>query len=176
MNLVLNLTNKRSNFKSNDNFNGSNKKIIKKSIINILLNNDKDLQTEENSSLSRKRKSIKASFNSCILESIAKSTFFSDKNNIKEKGTKRHMFSGLSQKDNNMKISQNKIKNKNKNSNILFNNCSMNNMMNSYRTINKNYSSNNIISCINNTNNTSNFSNTFRKKKKHKNIIQWLYI
>ena len=167
----VNLTNKRSNFKSNDNFNGSNKKIIKKSIINILLNNDKDLQTEENSSLSRKRKSIKASFNGCILESIAKSTFFSDKNNIKEKGTKRHMFSGLSQKDNNMKISQNKSKNKNKNSNILFNNCSMNNMMNSYRTINKNYSSNNIISCINNTNNTSNFSHTFRKKKSNRELI-----
>ena len=167
----VSLKNKRNSFKSNDNFIGKNKKIIKKSIINILLNNNKELQTEENSSIFRNRKSIKSSLNGCILESIAKSTFFSDKNNVKEKGTRRHMFSGLSQKDNNMKINQNKNKNKNKNSNKLFNSCSVNNMMNSYRTINKNYSSNNIISCINNTNNTSNLSNTFRKKDNSREFI-----
>ena len=165
----VSLKNKRNSFKSNKNFNDSNKKIIKKSIINILLNNDKDLQTEENNSIIRKRKSIKTSFNGCIFESIAKRTFFSDKNNAKEKGTRRHMFSGLSQKDNNMKISQNKSKNKNNYK--LFNSCSMNNMMNSSRTINKNYSSNNIINCINNTNNTSNLSNTFRKKKSNREFI-----
>ena len=162
----VNLKNKRNSFKSNDNFIGSNKKIIKKSIINILLNKNKELQTEENSSIFRNGKSIKTSFNGCILESIAKSTFFSDKDNVKEKGTKRHMFSGLSQKDNSMKINQNKSKNKD--SNKLFNSCSMNNMMNSYRTINKNYSSNNIISCINNN---SNISNTFRKKNSNREFI-----
>ena len=165
----VSLKNKRNSFKSNDNFIGSNKKIIKKSIINILLNNNKEFQTEENSSIFRNKKNIKASFNGCILESIAKSTFFSDKNNLKEKGTRRHMFSGLSQKDNNMKINQNKSKNKD--SNKLFNSCSMNNMMNSYRTINKNYSSNNNISCINNINNTSNLSNTFRKKNSNREFI-----
>ena len=167
----VDLKNKRNSFKSNENYNGSNKKIIKKSIINILLNNNKELQTEENSSIIRNRKSIKTSFNGCILESIAKSTFFSDKNNVKEKGTRRHMFSGLSQIGNNMKISQNKSKNKNSNNNKLFNSCSMNNMINSYRTINKNYSSNNIINCINNTNNNSSLSNTFRKKDSHREFI-----
>ena len=161
----ISLKNKKNSFKSKDNFNHSNKKIIKKSIINILLNNNKELQTEENSSIFRNRKSIRTSLNGCILESIAKSTFFSDRNNVKEKGTRKHIFSGLSQKDNNMKISQNK------NSNKLFSSCSMNNMMNSYRTINKNYSCNNIISCINNTNNTSNLSNTFRKKGSNKEFI-----
>ena len=161
----VSLKNKRNSFKSNDNFIGSNKKIIKKSIINILLNNNKELQTEENSSIFRNRKSIKESFNGCILESIAKSTFFSDKNYLNEKGTRRHMFSGLSQKDKNMKINQNK------NNNKLFYSCSMNNMMNSYRTTNKNYSSNNIISCINNINNTSNLSNTLRKKDSNREFI-----
>ena len=43
--------------------------------------------------------------------------------------------------------------------------------MNSYRTINKNYSSNNIISCINNINNTSNLSNTLRKKDSNREFI-----
>ena len=156
------LKNERNSFKSNDNFSGGNKKIIKKSIINKLLNNNKELHTEENSSIFKNRKSIKTSFNGCIFESIAKSTFFSDRNNTKEKGSRRHLFSGLSQKDNNMKISQNK------NNNKLFNSCSLNNMMNSYRTINKNYSCNNIINCINNT---SNLSNTHKKKDSNREYI-----
>ena len=156
------LKNERNSFKSNDNFSGGNKKIIKKSIINKLLNNNKELHTEENSSIFKNRKSIKTSFNGCIFESIAKSTFFSDRNNTKEKGSRRHLFSGLSQKDNNMKISQNK------NNNKLFNSCSLNNMMNSYRTINKNYSCNNIINCINNT---SNLSNTHKKKDSNREFM-----
>ena len=156
------LKNERNSFRSNDNFSGGNKKIIKKSIINKLLNNNKELHTEENSSIFKNRKSIKTSFNGCIFESIAKSTFFSDRNNTKEKGSRRHLFSGLSQKDNNMKISQNK------NNNKLFNSCSLNNMMNSYRTINKNYSCNNIINCINNT---SNLSNTHKKKDSNREFM-----
>ena len=167
------LKNKKNSIISSEAFNSGEKKIIKKSILDRLLYSDKNIETEDNSTIIKNKRNKKNSFNRCILDTIAKNTFYSERNKnqndnkngyIKGKKGRNHIFCGFTNKDNNLV---------DKSQNKLFNSCSRPNInKSSYRTINKNYSSYNITNGINF--NASNLSYSLKNKYRNEDYIKIL--